>query len=343
MMSSRKSTSAKVEPEDRGNVLDFGKLQKMLTNRRQASKDKGLDNGRSSDSPDSSSASQRAQQKIEAKRLPPRACRMTAWTTAGPRRSNEVQESRSPRKSPRKSPKKSKSAEKGTSPLKVEPIPFNKDAFEVPTYAGPPVFLVKRQPKRDEPEVGQPIRLDGMRRRRRTKRDRSPVFPPVSTKHFKPLCVIQRLPEPHDQIDELTRLLVSAITEIKTLQEAVKEKRDTEAIESVLARGLMATNNKPIFKKVLRWTMKNCRTEMVKKIEKKLGLKLKRKTRAQLENEVPEEMPAIPKPSQIKKPTFKKPEDDEVNEALFPNLMVNRVLLGLSKADGNDSIEEAAD
>lgn len=340
MSSKRKSTSAKIDEEDAPGVLDFGKYRGSL----QSGKWKGDDDSDDRDevskshSPDSSSARQKTVKvSEEQKRLPPRACKITSWTTAGPLRRSEARET----KSPRKSPKKSKSVEKGTSPLKINPdlASINKEHLEIPPYSGPPVFLVKREPIKHQDLSNQTL-LDATRRRRRTKRERSPLYPPVSTQHYQPMAVIQKGQEPHLLLEELSRLLVSAISEIKSLQEILREKEEEESIEAVLIRGLMATNNRQTFKRILVWTMKNCRKDMIKKIEKKLGLKLKKKTRAQLENEGPEDLPALPKLPQQKKIGIRRPEEEEIDEGKYPNLMINRTLHGLSRIESDQKGEE---
>ena len=324
MRSNRASTS--VEPRDRqAGVLDFGRL--MAKNGRSMARhaiedeDDEDTSSRSGSSNSSSIRRSRHRDVSSKKNKPATSGNILNWATTASRGCVSKQPPRSPIKSPKKSPRKS--FEKGNSPLKGDVKPLEINSFESYQFNVNAPFLVKRVP-----EVGAPIICEPIVKTRKKKKDSSPIYPP-GERTLLPLCVLQREPEPREDLDQLTHLLKDATDHIKVMTEAIRQKDEYDCIESVLARGLLATNNKPIFKKVLRWTMKNCREDMVKKIEKKLGLKLKKKTRAELENFEPESLPVLQKPSL--KAMIKNDDDDDIDENLFPNLMVNRVLMRMNQ------------
>lgn len=78
-----------------------------------------------------------------------------------------------------------------------------------------------------------------------------------------------------------------------------------------------------MFRKIVKWAMKNCRPDMVKLVETKLNYKLKRKTRTLFEEEAPPELPVIAKSVFVPK----RKVYAEIDSSLFPNLMINRALL----------------
>lgn len=321
---SKKRASTSADPQDEPGVLDFNKLlakaKRPVTRSKIENEEDHEGSSRTEDSSDSSSLVRKEPKSIsQSKNKTDASGKITGWATTASRGNVSRQLQRSPIKSPKKSPRKS--SEKGTSPLKGEVRPLEIDSFDAYQFNVGSPFLVKRPP-----EVGGHSKEGTPLRTKRKRREASPVFPP-GERTLLPLCVLQREPEPKLELEELTELLKIATEQIKGLTDTIKQKEDLDCIESVLARGLLATNNKPIFKKVLRWTMKNCREDMVKKIEKKLGLKLKKKTREEMENFVPE-LPAINK--SVQKAAAKKAEDEDVDETLFPNLMVNRVLMRMA-------------
>lgn len=318
MRRNRASTS----PENHDGVLDFSKLmakskRSLKNNSLEEENEGGPESSGTSSSNSSSVKRMKTRSSFQPARPSGSPIKMTQCSTANAKRSAKPSEKKSPKKSPQKA---SRSASKKNSPSKSKSV--NQEEYENYKQKIISPYLVKRSPKQKEVEpVPVPLKI-GIRRR--TKRHRSPVYPP-GPRTLLPLCVLQQTPEPHKEIEDLNQLLKNATIQIKQLTESINQKEENDSIESVLAKGLLATNNKPIFKKVLRWTIKNCRPDMVKKIEKKLGLKLKKKTREEFENSPADALPLMSKP--VLKPV-KKIEIEEPDFESFPNLMVNRALIG---------------
>lgn len=63
---------------------------------------------------------------------------------------------------------------------------------------------------------------------------------------------------------------------------------------SLLAAGIRNTGNTDLYKRLLKWTMKNCNQETLKKIEIRLGVRLKKKAREGLESREREERGVLP-------------------------------------------------
>ena len=154
----------------------------------------------------------------------------------------------------------------------------------------------------------------------------------VTTPAVHPLCILQQEPPPNELVNSLLDALNKNLEETKKLHSFMDQNKEKESLDSVLAKAVLETGSRNTLKKILKWTMKNCRPEMTKKVEKKLGLRLKKKTLAEFENEQPPELKPINKPtaqaSKVKS-SIQKVSEDDLEE--YPNLMINRALLDIGK------------
>ena len=150
-----------------------------------------------------------------------------------------------------------------------------------------PPFTVTRAPK----SSGRRIDLARKQREKGEKFDKgentqlNPMLRLKGPLTTVPLCVLQSAPAPNELLDSLKELMNLNIQEVKLMLETMKKKEEQQTIEAVISKATIQTGNHNTFKKILKWTMRNCKAELVKRVEKTLGVKLKRKTREQLETD----------------------------------------------------------
>lgn len=147
-----------------------------------------------------------------------------------------------------------------------------------------------------------------------------------------PSLTVRRAPAlPNDLVSSMNYLLKENIDTLKRVHAKEEAMANEQTVDSVLALALVQTGTHNALKKVLKWVMKNCRPEMKKKVEKRLGLKLKKKTIAQFENEAPPDLPSLPQKKGPKEANPQPPEEAFDETAFYPNLMVNRSLQQIEK------------
>ena len=175
-------------------------------------------------------------------------------------------------------------------------------------------------PKKDDwDEIEDIVNDDAiLAKRKRNSLKRSEIFTV-----FQPLCVLQKQREPTELLNQVCELLKANTEVTKQSIKDYRDLKDHETVDAIITRGVIASKNKIVFRKIVKWTMKNCRPDMVKKVEEKLGYKLKKKTKTLFEQEAAPELPEITTKILLEP---KKRVYEEIDPSLFPNLMVNRYL-----------------